>query len=146
MEVAVAPVRRGDFVISVRTRGDIKSAKSSILKAPPAPGLRIVHLAAQGLPVKKGDVVVEFDGMQQEQNVIQQTMQVAVRSRARSTSGSRRPPSAINTEADAMSKMQSEYGVESAKLDASKADVVSAIEGQKSRISGGCWRKATCSR
>src|SRR5581483_4385058 len=58
VEVAVAPVRRGDFVVSVRTRGDIKSARSTILKAPPAPGLRIVHLAPQGLPVKKGDVVV----------------------------------------------------------------------------------------
>src|SRR5664279_4361543 len=76
VEVAVAPVRRGDFVISVRTRGDIKSARSTILKAPPAPGLRIVHLAPNGLPVKKGDIVVEFDGMQQEQNVIQQTTQV----------------------------------------------------------------------
>src|ERR1017187_9721039 len=63
VEVATARVRRGNFIISVRSRGDIKSARSSILKAPPAPGLRIVHLANNGIPVKKGDVVVEFDAV-----------------------------------------------------------------------------------
>jgi len=134
VEVAVAPVRRGDFVISVRTRGDIKSAHSTILKAPMAPGLRIVHLAAQGVPVKKGDVVVEFDGMQMEQNVITQTLSV------QSIQGSidqLHATQKINDDADAMSKMQSEYGVESAKLDASKAEVLSTIDGEKFRISVG---------
>lgn len=134
VEVAVAPVRRGDFVISVRTRGDIKSARSTVLKAPMAPGLRIVHLAAQGVPVKKGDLVVEFDGMQQEQNVITQTLSV------QSIQGSidqMKATQKINDDADAMSKMQSEYGVESAKLDASKAEVLSSIDGEKFRITVG---------
>src|ERR1044071_5410580 len=67
VEVAVARARRADFIISVRTRGDIKSARSIILKAPQVPGLRITHLATNGRPVAKGDVVVEFDGAQQEQ-------------------------------------------------------------------------------
>jgi hypothetical protein len=134
VEVAVAPVRRGDFVISVRTRGDIKSAHSTILKAPPAPGLRIVHLAAQGIPVKKGDVVVAFDGMQQEQNVIQQTLQVQA---IQGSIDQMKATQKINDDADAMSKMTSEYGVESAKLDASKADVIDAIDGQKFRITVG---------
>ena len=134
VEVATVAVRRGDFVISVRTRGDIRSAKSSILKAPPAPGLRIVHLAPNGSPVKKGDVVVQFDGMQQEQNVIQQTTQV------KSIDGDIDQQVAtqkINDEADAMTKMRSEYAVESSKLDASKADVLSVIDGQKFRIQVG---------
>jgi len=76
VEVAVARVRRADFIISVRTRGDIKSAHSTILKAPQVPGLRIVHLADNGRPIKKGEVVVEFDGVQQEQNVISRTTAV----------------------------------------------------------------------
>src|ERR1041385_8786223 len=76
VEVPVARVRRADFVISVRTRGDIKSARSTILKAPQVPGLRIVHLATNGRPVSKGDVVVEFDPVQQEQNVIQRSTNV----------------------------------------------------------------------
>jgi RND family efflux transporter MFP subunit len=131
VDVATARARRTDFIISVRSRGDIKSARSSILKAPPAPGLRIVHLANNGIPVKKGDVVVEFDAVSQEQNVISQTTTV------QSDNGDivqLKATQKMNDEADAMSKMQSEYGVESAKLDASKAEVLSKVDGEKNRI------------
>ena len=77
VEVPVAPVRRGDFVISVRTRGDIKSARSSHPE-----GARRCRACASctwpmpGRPVKKGEVVVEFDGTQQEQNVISRPLTV----------------------------------------------------------------------
>ena len=134
VEVAVAPVRRADFVVSVRVRGAIRSAHSSILRAPTVPGLRIVHLAAQGSAVKKGDVVVEFDPAQQQQNVIQQTLQV------QSIEGSidqMKATQAIDNGADTLNKMTSEFGVEKAKLDASKAAVISAIDGEKYRISVG---------
>ena len=40
-------------------------------------------------------------------------------------------------EQDAMSKMSSEYALERSKLDASKAEVLSAIEGEKNRIQVG---------
>jgi len=40
----------------------------------------------------------------------------------------------IDDEQDAMSKMTSEYDLERSKLDASKAEVLSAIEGEKNRI------------
>ena len=43
----------------------------------------------------------------------------------------------MNDEQDAMSKMSSEYSLERAKLDASKAEVLSAIEGEKNRIQVG---------
>jgi multidrug efflux pump subunit AcrA (membrane-fusion protein) len=105
VEVATAPVRRGDFIISVRTRGDIRSTRSSILKAPVAPNLRIVKLASQGSFVKRGEVVVQFDSVQQEQNVIGQTLQV--------------------------------QAIQGSKLDASKAEVIDAIDGEKYRIAVG---------
>jgi HlyD family secretion protein len=134
VEVPVARVRRGEFIISVRTRGDIKSARSLILKAPQVPGLRIVRLATAGRPVKKGDVVVEFDGSQQDQNVISRTTTV------RAADGDivqTKATQKIDDEADSMSKMSSEYDLERAKLDASKAEVLSAIEGEKNRIQVG---------
>jgi multidrug efflux pump subunit AcrA (membrane-fusion protein) len=134
VEVPVARVRRGEFIISVRTRGDIKSARSVILKAPQVPGLRIVHLADAGRPVKKGDVVVEFDGSQQDQNVISRTTTVrAADGNIVQTLASQ----TIDNEADAMSKMSGEYDLERAKLDASKAEVLSAIDGEKNRIQVG---------
>jgi len=134
VEVPVARVRRGDFVIGVRTRGTVKSSRSMILKAPQVPGLRIVHLADNGRPVKKGEVVVEFDGVQQEQNVISRTTNV------RAADGDivqAKATQKMDNEADAMSKMSSEYDLERAKLDASKAEVLSAIDGEKNRIQVG---------
>jgi HlyD family secretion protein len=134
VEVPVARVRRADFIISVRTRGDIKSAHSSILKAPQVPGLRIVHLATNGRPIKKGEVVVEFDGVTQEQNVIQRGTNVRV---AEGDIVQTKATQKMSDEADAMNKMTSEYALERAKLDASKAEVLSAIEGEKNRIAVG---------
>ncbi len=134
VEVAVARVRRGDFVVSVRTRGDIKSSRSTILKAPQVPGLRITRLAPNGRPISKGDVVVEFDGVGQEQMVIARTNNV------QSVDGDivqMKATQKMNGEQDAMLKMQSEYALERAKLDASKAEVLSAIEGEKNRIQVG---------
>jgi multidrug efflux pump subunit AcrA (membrane-fusion protein) len=134
VEVPVVRVRRGEFIISVRTRGDIKSARSVILKAPQVPGLRIVHLADAGRPVKKGEVVVEFDGSQQDQNVVSRTTTVrAADGNIEQTKASQ----TMDNEADAMSKMSGEYDVERAKLDASKAEVLSAIDGEKNRIQVG---------
>lgn len=134
VEVPVARVRKGDFIISVRTRGDIKSARSVILKAPQVPRLRIVHLAEPGRPVKKGDVVVEFDASQQDQDVISRTTNVrAVDGEIVQTKATQK----IDDEADAMSKMSSEYDLERSKLDASKAEILSAIEGEKNRIQVG---------
>jgi len=134
VEVPVARVRKGDFVISVRTRGDIKSARSLVLKAPQVPGLRIVRLAQAGRPVKKGDVVVEFDGSQQDQNVSTRTTNV----RAQDGNITQlKATQRISEEADAMNKMSSEYDLERSKLDASKDEVLSAIEGEKNRIQVG---------
>jgi multidrug efflux pump subunit AcrA (membrane-fusion protein) len=134
VEVPVARVRRGDFVISVRTRGDIKSARSTILKAPQVPGLRITKLAPNGRPVAQGDVVVEFDGVGQEQLVISRTTNVqAVDGDIVQLKATQK----MNDEQDAMTKMSSEYALERAKLDASKAEVLSAIDGEKNRIAVG---------
>ena len=58
VDVPVAKVRRGDFVISVRARGEIKSTRSVILTAPQVPDTRIVKLFESGRPVMKGAVVV----------------------------------------------------------------------------------------
>ena len=131
VEVAVARARRGDFIISVRTRGEIKSTRSMILTAPQVPDPRIVKLAESGKPIKKGDVVVEFDAVQQEQNYIERSTTVRT---ADSEIVQTKASHKIVNESDAMSLMTSEYNLERAKLDASKAEIVSEIEGAKYRI------------
>src|ERR1041385_3576980 len=131
VEVPVARVHRGDFIISVRTRGEIKSTRSIILTAPQVPNPRIVKLAESGKPVSKGDVVVEFDPVQQEQTYIEKDTSVrTVKSQIEDTKAAQK----IDREADAMNLMSSEYNVERSKLEASKAEILSEIDGAKNRI------------
>src|SRR6476660_7406807 len=56
-------VTHGDFVDYIQIRGDIRPARSIVLNAPLQSGgdLQITKLVKNGAPVKKGDVVVEFD-------------------------------------------------------------------------------------
>jgi HlyD family secretion protein len=134
VDVAVARVRRGDFVVSVKNRGEIRSTRSIILTAPQVPDPRIVKLSESGKPVKKGDVVVEFDPVQQEQNYIEKSTSV------RTADGEIVQTQAthkIENEMDNMNLMSAEYNVERAKLEASKAEILSEIEGAKDRIDVG---------
>jgi HlyD family secretion protein len=134
VEVPVARVRRGEFVISVTARGDIKSSNSVTISAPQVPDLSIVKLAESGKPIKKGDVVVEFDAAQQEQYYLERTTSVrTVDSQIVQTKAAHR----ITDELDQMNLMTAQYNVERAKLEASKAEVISEIEGAKNRIDVG---------
>ncbi|MCZ2150538.1 MAG: efflux RND transporter periplasmic adaptor subunit [Bryobacterales bacterium] len=134
VEVPVQKVRRGEFVISVKTRGEIKSVNSVVLSAPQVPDVRIVKLAESGRPVRKGEVVVEFDAASQEQALLErQTSVRTVDSEVVQTKASHR----IVDEMDGMNLMTAEYNLERAKLEASKAEVVSAIDGAKNRIDVG---------
>jgi HlyD family secretion protein len=134
VEVPVAKTRKADFVISVKTRGEIRSVRSMILTAPQVPDPRIVRIAESGRMIKAGDVVVEFDAAQQEQTLLEKNTSVRTAdSEIVQTKASHR----ITDEQDGMNLMTSEYNLQRSKLEASKADVVSKIEGEKSRIDVG---------
>jgi HlyD family secretion protein len=134
VQIPVVRAHKGDFVISVRTRGDVKSTKSVPVNAPQIPSMRIVRLVRNGSIVKKGDVVVEFDKATQEQSIL--TRQNAVDS-AQNSITSQTASQRITDEQDAMRKMQSEFNLESSKLQASKAAVISRIDGEKARLTVG---------
>lgn len=134
VEVPVAKVRRGEFVISVKTRGEIRSTRSVVLAAPQVPELTITKLAESGKPIRKGDVVVEFDAASMEQQYLDRATNVrTVDSEIVQTKASHK----ITNESDAMNLMSSGYNLERAKLEASKAEIVSEIEGAKNRIDVG---------
>lgn len=134
VEVPVAKVKQGDFILSVRTRGEIRSVRSEILSAPQVPDLRITKLAESGKPVRRGDVIVEFDAAQQDQTLLERNTSVrTVDSEMVQMKASQR----MANESDGMNKMTSEYNLERAKLEASKAEVISEIEGAKNRIDVG---------
>jgi multidrug efflux pump subunit AcrA (membrane-fusion protein) len=134
VEVPVARARRGEFIQSVRTRGEIRSTRSMILSAPQVPNPRIVRLAESGKPIKKGEVVVEFDGAQQEQFYLErQTSVRTADSEIVQTKASHR----ITDEMDGMNLMTADYNLKRAELEASKAAILSEIDGAKNKIDVG---------
>ena len=134
VDVLVAKVRRADFVISVRARGEIRSTRSVILTAPQVPDTRIVTLVESGRRVQRGETIVEFDAAQQEQNLLDRTTAVNT---ADSEIVQTKASHTIENESDGMNLMTAQYNVERAKLEASKAEIVSAIDGAKNRIQVG---------
>jgi HlyD family secretion protein len=57
-----APARSGEFLVIVRSRGELKARRSVQVFAPKnVPDLRINWLVQSGNAVKEGDVVVRFD-------------------------------------------------------------------------------------
>ncbi|MFN3322311.1 MAG: efflux RND transporter periplasmic adaptor subunit [Bryobacteraceae bacterium] len=134
VEVPVAKVRRAEFVISVRARGEIRSTKSIVLAAPQVPEPRIVRLAETGKPVRRGDVVIEFDAAQQEQTYLDRATSVrTVDSEIVQMQASHR----MVNESDGMNLMTAEYNLQRSELEASKAEILSEIEGAKNRIDVG---------
>jgi len=131
VEVAVAEVRRGEFTDAVPLRGEIQSSNSVELAAPRVPNLTITKLLPSGTRVSKGDLVVQFDAAANEQTYLQYTTAVEARE---SEVVQLEASHTISDEADAMNLMTAEYNLERARLEASKAEVISAIEGAKNRI------------
>jgi len=134
VEVAAQLVKTSDFTITVKARGELKSTNSKVLSSPQVPGLKIVKLAESGKFVKAGDVLVKFDEAVIDQQLSNFDTQVIT---TEATAASQRASHKMQDDSDAMSKMNSEYNLKRAVLNASKAEVVSQIEGEKSKIDVG---------
>jgi len=129
--VKTARVRQGEFLISVKNTGDIRSSRSMLLSVGRLPSPTIVRLAENGKPVRKGDVVVELDAATLEQTMLTRSTEArTIESQMVELKATQR----IADEANSLSLMQADYNLERAKLEASKAEIVSAIEGAKNRI------------
>ena len=125
-------VERGDFVDVLQFRGDVKALKSVTISAPPNVGmLQIVKLAADGGPVKRGDVVVEFDASKTKTDL--DTYNSTLKSSEAEIEQSK-AQARLTDEEDTTALMKARFDVESAKIDASKAEIVSQIEGAEAKL------------
>jgi multidrug efflux pump subunit AcrA (membrane-fusion protein) len=66
-EIPLAQVKRGEIDLEVHATGELRASHSIMLSAPAVGGdaLQITHLVQTGQPVKKGEVVFEFDPSEQ---------------------------------------------------------------------------------
>ncbi len=134
VEIPTARVERRDFVTTVASRGELKSAESVQVIAPRTPDLKIVQLAENGSPIGRGEIIVRFDAAAQEDRLLEQETDVRqVESEIKQLDAQH----SIADEQNEMAVMQSRYNLERAELEASKQEILSEIEGLKNRIDVG---------
>ena len=127
-----APARKGDFSAIVRCRGELKARQSAQVIAPKnVPELRIVWVANQGAPVKVGDPVFRFDPSSAKQQL--QEKEAALK-QAQAALDQAVANSRVTGEQDKIDLATAQYQVERAKLEASKMEIVSKLQGEESRI------------
>lgn len=130
--VPTAEVKRGEFVEYLSIRGEIKARQSKTLTAPSAAGdLQIVKLAKTGQTVKAGDVVVLFDTTTLQRTLEQKRTDLAS---AEAEIRQQEAQEHMTQEQDLTDSLAAKYGVESARLDASKAEILSEIDGEKNKL------------
>jgi RND family efflux transporter MFP subunit len=125
-------VKREEFVDSIQFRGEVKAMRSITVSAPAEAGeLQILKIATSGVEVKKGDLIVEFDKSRTEQDMAQDGS--AVKS-AQAAIDQVKAQSRLTEEEDMTAVTKAQYDVEVAKLDASKQEIVSHIEGAEADL------------
>jgi multidrug efflux pump subunit AcrA (membrane-fusion protein) len=128
----MAPARKGDFSVIVRCRGELKARVSKQVNAPVnVPDLRIVWQAPPSSPVKAGDVVIRFDPSSAKQQL--QEKEAALR-QAQATLDQEVAQARITSEQDKLDSATSRYQAEKARLEASKQEIVSALQGEENKI------------
>ncbi len=130
--VPTIEVKRGEFLDSLQFRGEVKALKSVTISAPSEAGdLQIIRIAAEGTVVKPGDMIVEFDKTKTEQDLAQ--YKSALKS-AEAGIEQARAQARLAEEEDKTAVLKARYDVEAAKLEASKQEIVSKIEGEEANL------------
>jgi len=130
--VPTIEVKRGEFLDSLQFRGEVKALKSVTISAPSEAGdLQIIKISSEGTAVKPGDVVVQFDSTKTEQDLAQ--YRSALKS-AEAEIAQAKAQARLAEEENKTAVLKARYDVEGAKLEASKQEIVSKIEGEEAKL------------
>src|SRR6266404_5819239 len=130
--IPTAEVRRGEFVDYLKIRGEIKALYSKVLTAASGSGdLQIIKLAHTGTQVKKDDVVIQFDTTTLQRTLEQKQTDL----KSAEAEIQRQRAEGHMTEAQNLTdSLSAKYNVERAKLETSKQEILSDIDGQKNKL------------
>ncbi len=127
-----APVRKGEFLVIVRCRGELKARRSVHVTAPVnVPDLRIVWLAPTGSGVNATEPVIRFDPSSAKQQLEEKD---AALKQAQAALDQAVAQARLDGQQDKLDLATAVYQVEKAKLEVSKAEIVSAIQAEESKI------------
>lgn len=130
--VPTAKVIRGPLKLTVYATGELRAGRTMNVMAPPAGGsLRIVKLLPTGTPVKKDEVVIEFDpadqvfAVEQARSDLAEADQQIVKMKA---------DTAVQASQDKVNLLTARYDVRRGELDAAGNEFIGAIEAQKNAL------------
>jgi RND family efflux transporter MFP subunit len=127
-----ADVKRKEFVDYLQIKGEVKAIRSAVITAPYGAGdLQILKLVDNATKVKKGDFLVEFDATTIKQKLAQD--QSAVKS-AEAEIQQAHAAARLKEEQDLTDAMKAKYDTEKARMDASKQEILSVIEGEQAKL------------
>ncbi len=126
-------VRRGELDVKVYTTGELKANHSVTLSAPPIGGgsLQITKLLHTGTPVKKGDVVLEFDPSEQIYKLEQSRSELL---QAEQDIIKAKDDAAVQAAQDKVALLKAGFDVRRAQLEVQKNELVSTIDAQKNQL------------
>jgi multidrug efflux pump subunit AcrA (membrane-fusion protein) len=134
-----APARKGEFLVIIRTRGELRASRSVPVYAPIVPQLRIAWLAPSGALIHQGDLMIKFDSSASEQQL--QQKEASLR-QAQATLDQAIAQSRITADQDKSDLADAQFNVEKARLEVSKQEIVGALQAEESRIDLGlCEQK-----
>jgi len=132
-DIPFAEVKHGELDLKVYTTGELRANHSMMLAAPPIGGgsLQITHLLHTGTPVKKGDVVIEFDPseqhykLEQSRSELLQAEQDIIKAKA---------DAAVQAAQDKVALLKARFDVRRAELEVQKNELVSTIDAKKNQL------------
>src|SRR5262245_30984312 len=131
--VPTARVTKGPLNLTVHATGDLRAGSTMTLMAPPVGGmLRVVQMLTTGTPVKKDQVVVEFDpadqqfALNQAKTEVEEATQEIVKMKA---------DAAAQAAQDQVALLTARFDVRRAELDVSGNEFIGAIDAQKNQLS-----------
>lgn len=127
-----ATARKGEFLELVSCRGELVAGRSVQLAAPAnVPDLRIVWLAPGNSAAKEGDVVIRFDYSTGKQQLAEKA---AALQQAQASLDQAEAQTRITAEQDKRDLAAAKHQVERARLEASKLEIVSALQGEEAKV------------
>ena len=130
--VPTAKVVRGPLKLTVYATGELRAGRTLNVMAPAAGGsLRIMKLLPTGTPVRKDEVVIEFDpadqifAVEQAKSDLAEAEQQIVKMKA---------DTAVQASQDKLNMLTARYDVRRGELDAAGNEFIGAIDAQKNAL------------
>jgi multidrug efflux pump subunit AcrA (membrane-fusion protein) len=133
-DLPVSPAKKGEFLVIVRCRGDVKAGRAIPIYAPVVPNLRIAWMADAGDPVEKDDPIIRFDSSSAQQQLIQK--QAALR-QAQATLDQAVAQAQITAEHDESDLRDAQFSLERARLQTIGSEYVARIQAEQAKIDVG---------